>query len=188
MRRTTLPVLTTFSCFTLALSLQAFAQPQLEQPLSITPGTTPAATPVVKQDQKVTATGCTDSCCCGTDSCCGSENASSKAVCCPKRVTVDVKKHCWNVKNETICIPGFRFQCNWRNRCKKGCDCGDACCFSGTNCDCPPKGGRVRCIRVLEKHETTCEKCGYEWEVKSISTGTGGCCGGDCPSCGRAAE
>ena len=190
MRRITLHLLAISTCFTLALSLQASSESQLAQPLSIVPGTIPATKLVqlVERDAKVTPTGCADSCCGGADSCCGGKTVSGKAICCPKRTTVEVKKHCWNVKNETICIPGFRFQCNWKKRCKKGCDCGDTCCTSSTDCDCPPKCGRVRCIKVLEKHEYTCEQCGYEWEVKSVSTGKDRCCGGscDCPSCGCA--
>ncbi len=175
----TLRLLTTMSCLTLAIGVQAFAEPQLEQPSTIAAG----SAPVVERDLNVTPAGCADSCCGG--SCCGGETASDKAVCCPRRVTEDVKKHCWKVKSEVVCIPGFRFECNWKKRCKNkcGCDCGDSCCSSGSCCDCPPTCGRVRCIKVLEKHETTCEKCGYEWEVKCIGSGNGGCC---CPSCGCA--
>ncbi len=181
MLKTTLRLLTTVTCLTFALGVQAFALPQLWQPKSVVVDAMQAIEPMVETDKKVTPVGC-------LDNCCGSENASSKAVCCPKRVTVDVKKHCWKVECKQNCIPGFRFQCNWKKRCKKGCDCGDTCCTSGTGCDCPPKYGRIRCIKVLEKHETTCEKCGYEWEVKSVCTGKSGCCSGDCPSCGCAVK
>ncbi len=181
MLRTILIMLTTASCLTLAIGLQAFAKSQLAQPNSITPD----ATLAVEHDQNVTQAGYSDSCC--GDSCCAGETASGRVVCYPKRVTKEVKKHCWKVKSEMICIPGFRFQCNWKKR-GKSCDYGDTCGASGTCTDCPRKCGRVRCINVLEKHEYTCEKCGYEWEVKCVHCANNrrrseGC---DCPSCGAA--
>lgn len=163
------------SCILLAICLPASAESQLKQPASV------ATALDVDLDTQVTPAGCTDS---GS----GCETACGKAVCCPKRVTEEVKKHYWTVKSEMICIPSFRFQCNWKKRGKSN-DCGDGCC-AGENCtDCPPKCGRVRRINVLEKHETTCEKCGYEWEVKYIRAGKK-CCAVDgcdsCPSCGCA--
>ena len=133
--------------------------------------------------------------CCGSSQCC-------KAVCCPKKVTNEVKKHYWLVKPEMVCIPGFRFECNWGKRrgSQKGGCCKDTCCESDTCCSgdkcCAndpgkPTCGRVRCINVLEKHEYKCDECGYQWEVKCVRKGgRGSCCGkGDCccPSCGCAA-
>ncbi|NOZ40443.1 MAG: hypothetical protein GXP24_09485 [Planctomycetes bacterium] len=176
MFRTTLPMLTIVSCLTLALGVPAFSEPQLEQPSSIARD----AALAIETDQNVMPAGCTGSCGSG-------ETASGRAVCCPKRVTKEVKKQCWKVKSERICIPSFRFQCNWWKRGKSR-DGGDTCCSSSSCTDCPPKCGHVRCINVLEKHETTCEECGYEWEFKCVRTGKGGCCGDDCPSCGCAAE
>ncbi len=169
--KATLRVLVVVSCLTLMIGLQVVAHAQLVQPASVATNLTPV------QDSKVMLAGC-------TDSCCRCETASGKAVCCPRRVTEEVKKHCWKVKSEMICIPSFRFRCNWKKR-AKNCDCGDGCCAGGNCTDCPPKCGRVRCINVLEKHEYTCEKCGYEWDVKCVRSGkkccpVGGC---DCPSC-----
>lgn len=180
MLKTTFRLLAMASCLTFAIGLPVFAVSQIELPKSIEP----AATLDAKHDQKITSAGYSDSWC--GDSCCDGETASGKAVCCSKRVTKEVKKHCWKVKSEMICIPGFRFQCNWKKRSSKSCDCGDTCCSNVSCTDCPPKCGRVRCINVLEKHEYTCEKCGYEWEVKCVRTDKS-CSrsgGDDCPSCG----
>jgi len=171
-RQRTVRYLAAVSSLTLAIGLQAFAESPIEQPISV------ATMPAVELDPRVALAGC-------TDSRCGDETAEGKAVCCPKRVTKEEKKHCWNVKSERICIPRFRFQCNWKKH-SKNCDCGDTC-YSNRG-DCPPKGGRVRCIKVLEKHEYTCEECSYAWEVKYVRTGKG-CCrssGQDCPLCGCA--
>jgi len=105
MLKTTLRLLATASCLTFVIGLQVFAASQIEQPKSIEP----VATLNVKHDQKLTPAGC-------TSSCCGGETASDRAVCSPKRVTKEVKKYCWKVKSEMICIPSFRFQCNWKNQ------------------------------------------------------------------------
>ena len=183
-------ILSTATCLSLAIGLQAFAAPQLEQPGSIVNGIPQVATVALEQDVEVTPVGCTDSACCGDCNC----NRCCEPVCCPTPVTTEVKKHCWKVKLENICIPGYRFECNWKKKCKNGCDCGDSCCSNGS-CG-KPTCGRVRCIKVLEKHEYTCEKCGYEWNVKCVGFGNGSCCGKGgrcgkggccCPSCGCAA-
>ena len=194
------------SCLSLALGIQAFAESEMQQLASVSAGQ-PAFESVVEQDAEVNSAGCTDSCCgdsCGGSSCkkscysgtCGNgRNCCCEAVCCPKRVTEDVKKHCWLVKPELVCIPGFRFQCNWnRDKCCNRGDCcdtctgGDGCCSKGSCCECSPLTcGRVRCVNVLEKHEYKCDECGYEWEAKCVRTGNG-CCrskgGCNCPSCG----
>ena len=184
------------SCLSLTASLQGFAELQLAQPNSVVNGTAPMPPAAMEQVQKIIPAGCTDDClddsrcsngCCNGD-CCG--RCCGTAVCCPKRVTQEVKKHCWKVKSEMICIPSFRFQCNWNlmKSSKSSCDtcCGDSCIDNECGCDCLPNCGRVRCINVLEKHEYTCQECGYEWEVKCVCSGKGcnsnGCC--DCPSCG----
>lgn len=186
LRIANLQLLTIATGLSLAIGLQAFAESQLEQPRSVANGVASISTVVVDQAQGVTPAGCTDSCCgggeCCVSDCCGS--CCGEAVCCPNRVTEEVKKHCWKVKYENVCIPGFRFECNWVKKRNNGCDCGDTCCSSGS-CG-TPTCGRVRCIKVLEKHEYTCDKCGYEWEVKCVRSGNncngdGGCC---CPKCG----
>ena len=173
-----LGTLSAASCLSLLIGIHAFAESPRQQPDAV--ATASGGETVVAQDADVTPAGCTDSCC-GSGNCCG------EAVCCPKRVTEEVKKHCWIVKPELICIPGFRFQCNWRSH-RSNVPCDD-CCTTDNGCrDCaPPKGGRVRCINVLEKHEYTCEECGYEWEVKCVRTRKGCCRGKEdcrCPSCG----
>ena len=165
-------------CLSLAFGFQALAEQRLQPNHSIY--TTPAATSQtnLKQDTEITPAACTDSC--SGSRCC-------EATCCPKRVTEEVKKHCWKVKSEMVCIPGFRFQCTWNRDKGNNANCND-CCTTSSCCDAnPPTCGRVRCIRVLEKHEYTCEECGYEWDVKGVRTSKGRCCGEggcSCPSCG----
>lgn len=198
------------ACLSMLVTWQASALEKLQQPSSIDTGV--ESTLETEQDSAVEPAGCCDdNCdsCCGNDQgCCGNKSGSCcqsncccKAVCCPKKVTEEVKKHCWLVKPELVCIPGFRFECNWgKSKCGKksgGCDtcCGDSCCGEG-KCCCNDPGkptcGRVRCIHVLEKHEYKCEECGYEWDVKCIRTGRGrSCCGKNgcsCPSCGCASK
>jgi len=173
--RTALCALTATSCLTLLLATQAFATPQVQQPSSLTTDS--------QIDTEVTPAGCTNSC---SDKNLSGSNGCCEAICCPKKTTKEVKKHCWKVKPELVCIPGFRFECNWKKRCQSKCGCDDTCCSNGSCSDCgPPTCGRVRCINVLEKHEYTCDKCGYEWNVKYVRSG--GCCKGKgsgcCPSC-----
>lgn len=189
----------------LAIAWQALAASPIQQPTSLDVGL-PVAPQVTEQDSAVKPAGCCDggSCCSNGNGCCNNGCGGScccEPVCCPKKVTEEVKKHCWLVKPEMICIPGFRFECNWgKGKCcaSQGCCgdacCGDTCCGDGCGsgrCCCNDPGtptcGRVRCINVLEKHEYTCEECGYEWEVKCVRTSRGCCpCGnGCCPSCGK---
>ncbi len=127
------------------------------------------------EDSQVVPTGCDGGSCC--NDCC------TESVCCPVRVEVEVKKHCWNVKTENVCIPGFRWPWECNSKVKKP-SCGDCC---DTGCDsCAPRCGRVRCVNVLEKHEYTCKKCGYEWKVKSVCRGNSTCDASNCccPECG----
>ena len=184
-----LQVLTATCCLSLIVVLQSSADTRLEQPRSVTNAKSFASLAEVERLHGVTPVSCTDSCCGG--GACSGGNCCCEAVCCPKRVTEEVKQHCWKVEPELVCIPGFRFQCNWNSpKCgRSGCDtcCGDVCSSGHDNC-CPPKCGRVRCIHVLEKHEYTCEKCGYEWEAKCVRASKAcGCrdsC--NCPACGTA--
>ena len=173
---------------------QSMAASTAQQPTSVdAQRAEPSA--VTEQDTAVTPAGCCDGGRCSasanndcSNGCC--EESCCEPVCCPKKVTEEVKKQCWKVQPKMICIPGFRFECNWRkNKCcqsKNGCE--DTCCDERCCCKDPgtPTCGRVRCINVLEKHEYTCEECGYEWEVKCVRTNQGCCpCGnGCCPSCG----
>ena len=190
-------------CISLVLGIQAFAEPQLQQRYLVSVGEHAQET-LAEQDTEVHPTGCTDSCCGGGDrckksccdgGCCNGKNCCCEAVCCPKRITEEVKKNCWLVKPELVCIPGFRFQCNWnrdkscnRGNCYDTCTGGEGGCSKGSCCECaPPTCGRVRCVNVLEKHEYKCEECGYAWEAKCVRT-SNGCCrskgGCNCPSCG----
>ncbi len=182
----------TAGCLSLLICMQSFAEAQLQQPVSLENEKARSSQRNVEPNEEVTLTGCTDSCC--NDGCCGG-NCCCESVCCPKCVTEEVKKHCWIVKPELVCIPGFRFECNWnRKKCSGGGNCcdtctgDDCCCSKKCCCDCaPPACGRVRCINVLEKHEYTCTECGCEWEAKCVRTSKG-CCSGKgaskCPSCG----
>lgn len=212
------------SCLSLLIAWQAIAASPIQQPNSIAREAAATAEVATAQDAAVTPAGCDT--CCGDSSCANGGSCSGscccETVCCPKKVTEEVKKHYWEVNTEMVCIPGFRFECNWgKDKCCKSngcCDsacgctdaccsndncCSDACCSGGNCCGCKPNCekcpckdpgkptcGRVRCIKVLEKHDYTCDECGYEWEVKCVRSGRGasrcgkgGCC---CPSCGCA--
>ena len=148
------------------LTTVAHAQQTVQQPASIAPaGLTKmapgegeeAATPVSWTPYSRAAAGRARGSC-----------HSCQAVCCPRRTKEKVKKHCWNVLCENVCVPAFQWP--WERCCK-------------------PKCGRVRGIHVLEKHEYECTKCGYEWSVRRVcSSGNGGCARGGacCPDCGAA--
>lgn len=201
-----LRLLAALTCLTW-VAANSLAEPTLQQPASVVTAeqqTIPEFPAfAVSEDTQVAPAGCCDGGCSG-GSCCnggGCGNCCCEPVCCPKKVTEEVKKHCWKVSSEWVCIPGFHFHCNWRDsKCNNSGSCdtccgGDSCGGGNSCCACPPKCGRVRCINVLEKHEYTCEECGYEWEVKCVrssgSGGRGGCCSGGhgcgcCPSCGCA--
>ena len=141
------------------------------------------STMTVLDDDAISPAACAkcrrnNDCCCGSNCC----QECCEAVCCPKRVTEEVKKHCWKVNPELVCVPGFRLP--WVCGDKSRVLCGDECCGYCQEC-CEPQCGRIRCVNVLEKHEYTCEECGWEWEVKCIRSARG-CCGEAdcCPSCG----
>lgn len=181
----------------LAAAIQVFAATEIKQPTAVRIQDPADVFLEGELDQLVTPTSCCEGgTCCSSSNRCNSGSCGScccKPVCCPKKVTEEVKQHCWKVKPEWICIPGFRFECNWgKSQCSERggcCDCGDSCCSSANRC-CDadtPTCGRVRCVNVLEKHEYTCEECGWEWEVKCVRTGQG-CChsqGNSCPNCGK---
>ncbi|NOY41726.1 MAG: hypothetical protein GXP26_07820 [Planctomycetes bacterium] len=107
--------------------------------------------------------------------------SSCQSVCCPKPVEKEVKKHSWKVSPKLVCIPAFRWPWDRFTVKKPGCcDGGDAgCADSQANC------GRVRCVNVLEKHEYTCNECGYEWDIKRVCTSSGHrkAVGQFCPEC-----
>lgn len=66
--------------------------------------------------------------------------------CEPTPETEKEKKHCWCIETKDICIPHIRWP--WQSCCE------------------PPKCGRVRTVKVLNKVEYECEKCGWKWEIK----------------------
>jgi len=145
-----------------------------------------AAEDVVTSDSAVIPAGCNECASCDGGSCCSSDHA----VCSPKRVTEEVKKHSWLVKPKLVCVPGFRWpwECGGKSA---NHDCGDTC--SGEGCDrdkgCAPRCGYVRCVNVLEKHNYKCKKCAIEWEVKCVRRGNRCSGGGDrCPRCGDSAN
>lgn len=74
-----------------------------------------------------------------------------------------VKKHCWEVKCEQICIPPIQFP--WQ-KCHQ---CGSKSC----NCEQPTGCGRVITVRRLVRREFECNECKYDWKLESP-------CGGDC--------
>lgn len=80
-------------------------------------------------------------------------------VCVPTPETKKVKKHCWDVECEDICIPAIRWP--WQSSCS------------------PPSCGKVKTVKVLKKVEYECEECGYTWDIKTV-----GCsCHGGCDAC-----
>ncbi len=127
--------------------------------------------------------------CCG--SCCPCEKYC-KVVC----ETKEVKKHVWVVRCSDFCAP-------LPNCGKEGCSaCGDGCCGGdgvepascdgcGTKCDpcaseknkciVPPKCGKVREKKTLEKKEITCKVPSYKCVVVYCCSRCGAqeCGGGD---------
>ncbi|MAT71871.1 MAG: hypothetical protein CMJ58_20400 [Planctomycetaceae bacterium] len=112
--------------------------------------------------------GCADGKCCGPDCCqkrCVVYCEPDDYVCCPKTEKETVKKECFTVECEAICIPKFKLP--WE------------CC-------CKPKCGRIRCVNVLGKDSYECEECVTTWEAKRVrcsGCGSGGGCAGGC-GCG----
>ena len=143
-------------------------------------------------DTQINLANCCDGNCpvnCKSGNCKKCYCIKCQGVCCPKVVEKEVKKHCWKVSPKLVCIPGFRWpweKCKTRkdeccDRCVGGCD---ECLSKSCKLPC----GRVRCVNVLEKHEYTCKKCGYEWTAKCVCTSkcskkSNACC--NCPECGN---
>ncbi len=67
------------------------------------------------------------------------------AECRPIRDESTMKRHCWKVEWEHICIPPVRFP--WQS------------------CHEPLRCGRVKAVRKLKKHEYECPSCRIRWEV-----------------------
>ena len=80
---------------------------------------------------------------CGCPSC-------GNAVCVPSREPEVDERYCWKVEFKQVCIPAIRWP--WQSCCE-------------------PKCGKVKTVKVLEKVEYECDKCGYRWDVRPV-----GCC------------
>ncbi|MFK7777476.1 MAG: hypothetical protein QM501_05070 [Gimesia sp.] len=77
--------------------------------------------------------------------CAASCNESQGCKTCRLHVeTLKVKKYCFTIECKDICIPPVRFP--WQKCCELKC-------------------GKIKTVRVLKKHNYTCEKCGYKWTV-----------------------
>ena len=78
---------------------------------------------------------------------CGNTNYCSQGckTCRMHVETLKVKKHCYYIECKDICIPPVRFP--WQKCCDLKC-------------------GKIKTVRVLKKHNYTCEKCGYKWTVE----------------------
>ncbi len=112
---------------------------------------------------------------------CNSACSPCQLVCCAEVKTEKVKKHCWEVECEHICVP--RVQCPLLN-CLTGNTCEDPCSSRNLLGKCIGKlCGDVKCVRKLKKKEYECEKCVVEWSVKCAS-GCGSCTGCQKPCCG----
>lgn len=79
----------------------------------------------------------------------------STKVCRPEPTKEKEEKYCWEVECKEICIPHFKWP--WAPCCE------------------PPKCGRVRTVKVLEKKEYECEKCRYKWEIVDCGCKPAGC-------------
>ena len=117
----------------------------------------------------------------GSSNCC-----ADRVVCCPnchcyaKVEEVEIKKHCYEVECEKVCIPKVCFPwhkfCFIKKKCKddccdSGCAAAPGCCDGGSCCQegcpqpCPPRVGCVRSVRVLVKEEYKCKACECVWEI-----------------------
>jgi hypothetical protein len=130
---------------------------------------------------EVQTCGAADHCgCCGCNCCC---EKHCKVVCEMK----EVKKTVWVVKCEDFCAPlpncghGCRNGCEGCESCgtepECGCDgCGkhcDPCAVERNKCLVPPKCGKVRTRKTLEKKEVVCKVPSYKCVVVY-----------SCPNCG----
>jgi hypothetical protein len=130
---------------------------------------------------------------------CGNPNSCGKCGCnagCEKYCKVvcemkEVKKTVWIVKCEDFCtsLPNCPDKCD--NACDSGCEkacagnCGGTCkscdpCASLQNRDyIPPKCGKVRTKKVLEKKEIVCKIPSYKCIVVYACASCGQNCGGE---------
>ena len=122
---------------------------------------------------------------CGSPNCC---SHCGRHGCCDKYcqvvpTTKEIKKTVWEVKCEEFCtsLPGCQKCCD---KCCKACD-GKGCPTCYKSCDVcavekakdyvPPKCGKVRCKKTVEKKEVVCKVPAYKCVVVYC-----------CPNCGAA--
>ena len=131
---------------------------------------------------------------CG-ETCCGS--CEPTVLCCRAEAkTVKVRKQCYEVECEYVCIPPVSLptcslfggdNCAARNRCDSPCGgCGTEGCESCSQRDSEPgllrrfcslfTDCRIRKVRKLKKKESEVERCVCEWSVMCMqSPGCGKC-------------
>ena len=108
---------------------------------------------------------------------------AKKRVCpkCHCEVTIEeekVKKHCYEVEHEQVCIPKVRIP--WHRftlhkcHCKGKCTCGKRCHQPCLDLPCCFK---VRTIRVLKKEEYECKVCKCKFTPVCVDCGCDAGCG-----------
>jgi hypothetical protein len=92
-----------------------------------------------------------------------------RCKCCVSEVEiVKIKKPCWEVECEPVCIPRVTFPWELKD---SGKGCGWFCCP-------PAKCGKVRMVHVLKPQEYECQECQYKFtpvccERDACSAGVG---------------
>lgn len=141
------------------------------------------------------------------EGCCSS--CEPARLCCQNEVkTVTVKKHCYEVECEDICIPPVTLpKCSlWGNKCcdrsdccSDGCGCGTEGCQDSCGESCGPKSPgwlqklcstltacRIRQVNRMKKKEYEVEECVCEWSVVCLPNS--GCAKGCADDCGPPAS
>ena len=90
-------------------------------------------------------------------------------------VTTSVKKNCYEVEREEICVPQLCFPWHLLSGHRLlGKLCGGCTEAHRTSCDdqCnDSRCGRVMTVKVLKKVSYKCDSCGYAWEMNDVDTG-----------------
>ncbi|TWT59011.1 hypothetical protein KOR42_23990 [Thalassoglobus neptunius] len=119
---------------------------------------------------------------CKPTGCCETVNCPPcQLVCCPETKAEKVKKHCWEIECEPICVPRVRcplFDFFRKDQCDQ-CDAMSA--NGGSYCN---RCADVKMVRKLKKVEYECEKCVVEWKVHRVPVSAGKCCDGAPPALG----
>ncbi len=109
--------------------------------------------------------------CDGCSSCPVCGNSTCHAV----PVTTSVKKHCYEVERQEICIPQVCFP--WHllsGHHLLGKICGGFPGADCTSCDDQCNGsryGHVITVKVLKKVSYKCDSCGYDWKMDNVRNG-----------------